>query len=43
MTNVQVRDLKVDESVGTPGSVVPHRYQYETDGHPSRALVAEHL
>ena len=39
----QVRGLKVDESVGTPGSVAPRRCRHATDGHPSRVLVAEHL
>ena len=43
MTNVQVRGLKVDESVGTPGSVIARRCQHATDDHPSRVLVAEHL
>jgi hypothetical protein len=33
----------VDESVGTPGSVIAHRYRHAMDGHPSRVLVAEHL
>src|SRR5674476_1709108 len=33
----------MDESVGTPGSVIAHRCRHATDGHPSRVLVAEHL
>jgi hypothetical protein len=43
MQRPQVRGLKVDESVGTPGSVAPSRRRHETDGHPSRVPVAEHL